>query len=65
VSESEFESACPEAPEKDSDSRAAATREDRAYRTCPACGAALEDRSCKLRCPRPGCGYYLSCSDFY
>ncbi len=34
-------------------------------RTCPNCGAALADRSCKLQCPTPGCGYYLSCSDFY
>ena len=34
-------------------------------RTCPNCGAALADRSCKLICPTPGCGYYLSCSDFY
>ena len=34
-------------------------------RTCPNCGAALADRSCKLFCPTPGCGYYLSCSDFY
>jgi hypothetical protein len=34
-------------------------------RTCPNCGAALADRSCKLLCPTPGCGYYLSCSDFY
>jgi hypothetical protein len=34
-------------------------------RTCPNCGAALAERSCKLFCPTPGCGYYLSCSDFY
>jgi hypothetical protein len=34
-------------------------------RTCPNCGAALAERSCKLLCPSPGCGYYLSCSDFY
>jgi len=40
-------------------------RANRAYRTCPVCGADLADRSCKLRCETPGCGYYLSCSDFY
>ena len=36
-----------------------------AMRVCPNCGAVLLDRSCKLSCPTPGCGYYLSCSDFY
>ena len=39
--------------------------EDRAYRTCPACGAELTDAGCKLRCPTKDCGYFLSCSDFY
>lgn len=34
-------------------------------RTCPNCGAALEERKCRLFCPRSGCGYYLSCSDYY
>jgi hypothetical protein len=34
-------------------------------RTCPNCGAVLDDRSCKLLCPTPGCGYYLSCADYY
>jgi hypothetical protein len=33
-------------------------------RTCPNCGAALADRSCKLVCPNPACGYFLSCSDY-
>jgi hypothetical protein len=32
-------------------------------RTCPNCGAALEERRCKLLCPR--CHYYMSCSDYY
>jgi hypothetical protein len=34
-------------------------------RTCPNCGQALEERRCKLFCPDPGCGYYLSCADYY
>jgi hypothetical protein len=33
--------------------------------TCPNCGAVLDARSCKLICPTQGCGYYLSCSDYY
>ncbi|QQR75782.1 MAG: hypothetical protein IPJ17_09490 [Holophagales bacterium] len=38
---------------------------ERTLRTCPNCGATLAERKCKLYCPRPGCGYYLSCSDYY
>lgn len=34
-------------------------------RTCPICGRPLAERKCKLFCPDPVCGYYLSCSDFY
>jgi len=34
-------------------------------RTCPNCGKALHERKCKLFCPDPRCGYYLSCSDYY
>ncbi len=32
---------------------------------CPNCSAHLAERKCKLYCPNPHCGYYLSCSDFY
>jgi hypothetical protein len=38
---------------------------ERAMRTCPVCGSPLTERKCKLFCPRPGCGYFLSCADFY
>lgn len=38
---------------------------ERAMRTCPVCGGELAERKCKLWCPRPGCGYFLSCADFY
>jgi hypothetical protein len=34
-------------------------------RVCPVCAAELFERKCKLLCPDPACGYYLSCSDFY
>jgi len=32
-------------------------------RTCLNCGSAMEERKCKLICR--GCGYFLSCSDYY
>ena len=43
------------------------TREEppRPERVCPNCGASLIERKCKLLCPDPACGYYMSCSDFY
>ncbi len=31
-------------------------------RTCLNCGAQMDERKCKLIC---GCGYFLSCSDYY
>lgn len=37
----------------------------RPERVCPNCGALLIERKCKLLCPDPACGYYMSCSDFY
>jgi len=36
---------------------------DRLMRTCANCGSAMEERKCKLICH--GCGYFLSCSDYY
>lgn len=32
-------------------------------RVCANCGATMEERKCKLLCR--GCGYFLSCSDYY
>ena len=32
-------------------------------RTCANCGSAMEERKWKLICH--GCGYFLSCSDYY
>jgi exosome complex RNA-binding protein Csl4 len=32
-------------------------------RTCANCGSIMEERKCKLICH--GCGYFLSCSDYY
>lgn len=34
-------------------------------RTCPICSTTLEERKCKLFCPDPVCGYFLSCADYY
>jgi hypothetical protein len=38
---------------------------ERALRTCPNCGRALAERGCKLRCPDPACGYFLSCAEYH
>jgi len=46
-------------------SPAGTDRAERLMRTCPICGRELAERKCKLFCPDPRCGYYLSCSDFY
>jgi hypothetical protein len=45
--------------------RPAAADPERALRTCPNCGRALEERGCKLRCPDPACGYFLSCAEYH
>jgi len=44
---------------------AAAPSAETVMRTCPNCGMELAERKCKLYCPRAGCGFYLSCADFY
>ncbi len=52
-------------PEQAPASSGDASRESHPERVCPTCGAALLERKCKLLCPDPACGYYMSCSDFY
>lgn len=36
---------------------------DQLMRTCASCGGQMEERKCRLICT--GCGYFLSCSDYY
>ena len=45
--------------------RAPAADPGQLMRTCPVCGKELAERKCKLYCPDPMCGYFLSCADFY
>jgi hypothetical protein len=54
----------PEAPAGLGDARAGAVEADPAalLLTCANCGAAMDERKCKLVCR---CGYFLSCSDYY
>jgi tRNA(Ile2) C34 agmatinyltransferase TiaS len=49
-----------EQPDPEPNPTAAAPEEPMLY--CPQCSRRLEERGCKLRCPR--CGYYMSCSDY-
>jgi hypothetical protein len=44
---------------------ALAPRVEELIRTCPNCGRGLAERKCKLFCPDPRCGFYLSCADYY
>lgn len=37
--------------------------EDEPMLWCPVCSERLQQRKCKLFCPR--CGYYMSCADYY
>ena len=39
-------------------------RERERVRTCPNCGGALTDRSCKLVCPNPNIYYVLNIAGF-
>ena len=53
----------PERPAAPGDGTSRAARQPE--RVCPNCGSVLYERKCKLLCPEPACGYYMSCSDFY
>jgi hypothetical protein len=53
-----------ESPMKSNEAASGASAEpELAMSYCPRCSTRLAARSCKLICP--GCGYYMSCSDFY
>ncbi len=43
----------------------AASDPEELIRTCPNCGRGLEERRCKLFCPDPRCGFFLSCAEYY
>lgn len=44
------------------DGRAKTPDLEKIERTCPNCGAPLDEEKCKLKCPK--CSYFKSCSDF-
>jgi hypothetical protein len=50
--------------EREEESDQPSGRETPAVRVCPNCGSTLVERSCKLVCPDPACGFFLSCADF-
>jgi ribosomal protein S27AE len=53
----------PAAPETTACALDATVPQEHHSRFCPTCGSRLEDHRCKLVCR--GCGYFLSCADFY
>ncbi len=55
----------PSATGGDAPRQVAASAAEELLRTCPICGRRLEERRCKLFCPEPRCGYFLSCADYY
>jgi hypothetical protein len=55
--------AVPEAVSEAPAARPIQPNPDRLMRTCANCGSEMEERKCKLICH--GCGYFLSCSDYY
>jgi NADH pyrophosphatase NudC (nudix superfamily) len=55
--------AAPEATACALDAQRATAPQEHHSRFCPTCGARLEDSRCKLVCR--GCGFFLSCADFY
>jgi NADH pyrophosphatase NudC (nudix superfamily) len=55
--------AAPEATACALDAQTATVPQEHHSRFCPTCGSRLEDHRCKLVCR--GCGYFLSCADFY